>query len=1545
MEHSKRLALGLALVLACPTVAQEEESHAYFSISTQRTFAPGETPTVQMWGTGFDALEFRLYRVNDPVTFFQKLEEDHRFGGEPAPRAGGQQQTALEKVRSWKQRWRGRMKNLMRAQFTRDSRQSYHAWSAERAAAANNSTYANLQTYADVPVLNSQQLVAKWEQKHESANRWDSSNVAIPVKEKGLYLLEATDGKIQAYTVVSVTDIAAITKAAPGKLVTRVVRRDTGAPVPNCPIIVLTGEKKDKRVEGKTDANGVYEVAANDEIAQNRVVLARSGAEFAAVSVDGNQFANRASDRLMAYIYTERPVYRPGHTVYYRAILRDKQDRGYQVPPPTEYNVEVQDSEGNPVHRERKTSSPMGTLSGEFKLPATAPLGYYNVQIRAGDNMQSGGFQVEEYKKPEYEVRVTTKTPRMIQGGKIEATIDARYFYGEPVAKAKVTYVVHKSRYWLPYYMDDADENEGGDGDSRYADKEQLLEEKGELDADGKLTIEVPTVEAENDLTYRIEGRVTDAAGREITGAGFVVATVGPYFLRASADKYVYSPGDTIKVGVESRDYANKAVSGVAFTAELSEYNWRGKQNNTAIASANGVTAGNGSGTAELKIPARGGSFHITVTSKTPGGRTVKDQEYVWVSGSGADWSGARQERIEIVADRKSYSPGDTAKMLVIAGKPNAHLWVTVEGKTLYKSYYVTAKDGTVNVDVPITSDFVPNIFVSAVMVHGNQLAQGSKSLKVPPDAFKMSIELTPSKPQFKPGEAGVYTLLAKDSAGKPVSGEFSVGVVDEAIYAVRPEGTPDIVNHFYGKQWTRVNTDSSLSYHFHGEAGKRRLQLASIRPFRPRAQLKPDRLVEPKVRKAFPDTAFWSATVRTDAAGRAEVKLNYPDALTTWRTTVRGISADSKVGNTINKVIVRKNLLIRLSTPRFFRQGDTMTVTAIAQNFLPDEKQVRISLETKGLTLVDGGTKDLAVPSRGTATVDYKVKVNNVAEAVLLGKALTDEESDALELTIPVIPFGVKMSQARGGAISVGKTSEESEITFPDGIEPTSRMLDLSASPSAAGALFEALEYLTSFPYGCTEQTMSSFLPNVIVSKTVQSLGLKTTINEAVLQKQIRAGLDRLYHFHHEDGGWGWWESDESDPFMTAYVVAGLAQAKTAGVKIEEERLTNAVKWLRESEKLAKAKPDLRAYAAYASAIAGAPNAELTNELYGQRASLSPYALAFVGLTLEAAKDKRAAEIATALEARAKLSDLEAWWEASQDYLMDVDVDSSPEATAYALKFLARQKPDSALLPKAALYLVNHRNQGYYWNSTKQTAMVIYGLTEFVGRSGELKPNFTATVYVNDKAVLTKRFTAGDALLPATLHLTADQLSAGRNKIRVTREGDGRLYWSARGGYYSQAAKLANRGGHQLEVAREYFKMTPNKTGDKIVYDLEPVQPAGVKQGDVIAVKLTVTGDDWRYLMVEDPIPAGAEMIERDDLYEFRAKPTWWEAWYTKRELRDDRAVFFQTWWSRGANRFTYLMKIVNPGDFRVSPSRVEPMYQPQYFAAGEASSLEVTR
>ena len=150
----------------------------------------------------------------------------------------------------------------------------------------------------------------------------------------------------------------------------------------------------------------------------------------------------------------------------------------------------------------------------------------------------------------------------------------------------------------------------------------------------------------------------------------------------------------------------------------------------------------------------------------------------------------------------------------------------------------------------------------------------------------------------------------------------------------------------------------------------------------------------------------------------------------------------------------------------------------------------------------------------------------------MLLGKALTDEESDALELTLPVIPFGVKLSDARGRhRWATGRATAQADLTFPADACSRHRASCWSrVTPSVAGSIFGALEYLTTFPYGCVEQTMSSFLPNVVVSQAVQRTRAQDQHRSGRRwSKKIRAGLDRLYDFQHEDGGWGWWKTDES--------------------------------------------------------------------------------------------------------------------------------------------------------------------------------------------------------------------------------------------------------------------------------------------------------------------------------------------------------------------------------------------------------------------------------
>src|SRR5262249_55272742 len=151
-------------------------------------------------------------------------------------------------------------------------------------------------------------------------------------------------------------------------------------------------------------------------------------------------------------------------------------------------------------------------------------------------------------------------------------------------------------------------------------------------------------------------------------------------------------------------------------------------------------------------------------------------------------------------------------------------------------------------------------------------------------------------------------------------------------------------ISFFFGRDYNAVYTADSLTYYFNGEAGKRRMRLADLRPPSRLAQLKPERMVQPKVRKAFPDTAFWATDIVTDSNGRAHAKVEFPDSLTTWRAIARGVTPDTKVGASTLKTIVRKNLILRLAVPRFFVQGDEVVISALVHNYLTATKTARVS-------------------------------------------------------------------------------------------------------------------------------------------------------------------------------------------------------------------------------------------------------------------------------------------------------------------------------------------------------------------------------------------------------------------------------------------------------------------------------------------------------------------------------------------------------------------------------------------------------------------------
>ena len=723
----------LALFMPVCAVAQEGAVEPYFSLSSQQTYMPGEKPEVAVYSHNVKQLEFRVYRVNDPVKFFSQLQELHSFGGR-APALPKQPHTWLEKFHAWKHSVWAWIRDFVRAQFSVENRHEIRLWRLGETEQPKKQG-PQVENYAQVPVLNQQQVVSVWKWTSGTHQPWESQTVKVPVSDKGVYLVEATNGSLRAYTITVVTDIAIISKAAPGRLVSLVVDRKNGDPISGAEVKVWI----DQHVvaSGQSDAQGMLDAKIADEKPENVAVLVTHDDQFA-INTPGAWNLGSGPDRnLRGYTYTDRPVYRPGDTAHFKTIIRAENPSGYTLPQDRQVSLELRDPQTyQPIWNNTAKLNDYGSAHWEYTIPADAHLGTYYLSMQMGERYVEGSsFSVQDYKKPEYAVKVTAQTPRVLQGQPIKATIDARYYFGEPVANAKVKWVVHTSPYyppgrWSSEESDTGDTPDEGPSDEGQYDQggagEQEQENSGTLDADGKLQITLPTTVSKQrqDLTYRIEARVTDAGNREISGRGYAIATYGSFYLTAQPDAYVYSKGSTAKINVTAQDYDKKPVA-TPFKAEISRWNWQ-KRSGEVVSTTQGQTSADGKGQVDFVIP-DAGEFRVRVFANTPEHREVQDSAFLWAPGESAWWTGPAQENVQIVADKKSYAPGDTAQVLIVTGKDPASVLVTAEGNGLYSAQVIKSNGGSITVDVPIKPEYAPNFYVSATFIRGNKLYQGNQ--------------------------------------------------------------------------------------------------------------------------------------------------------------------------------------------------------------------------------------------------------------------------------------------------------------------------------------------------------------------------------------------------------------------------------------------------------------------------------------------------------------------------------------------------------------------------------------------------------------------------------------------------------------------------------------------------------------------------------------------------------------------------------------------------------------------------------------------------
>ena len=668
-------------------------------------------------------------------------------------------------------------------------------------------------------------------------------------------------------------------------------------------------------------------------------------------------------------------------------------------------------------------------------------------------------------------------------------------------------------------------------------------------------------------------------------------------------------------------------------------------------------------GEAQLRFsPDREGYYRISWMSREERTAPIRAETSVWVATNGTTELGYRHGGLEIILDEETFRVGQVAPVMLSISTSNRYILFSLEGEDLY-SYQLVHVTGTAKlIQVPIEARHVPNLFLSAAMVSDRQIFVDTKEVIVPPVEQFLNIAVETDREEYEPRQEGRITITTTDSQGHPVSAEIAVGTVDESVYAIQAEYAADLRQFFYGRKRQRlVQTTSSFqlkSYarlvedenrlidernrddapvdgagreYYQDAVGGARLEAAKSRsagqfsanapsPMSEAEGLPAETLIQGQmgenlnvqVRSDFRATDFWRSHLLTDGNGKAFLTMKFPDSLTSWRTTVRAVGKDGTVGQATGQVRTNQPLIVRLQAPRFFVVGDQVTISAVINNNTEEPLETQARLETDGLEIL-GLLRDgriiqdqigsVQVEAGGQERLSWIVRVQEAGQARLNVLAHADPYADAMEKTYLVHEHGIEkfISQA-------GKMRSE-DLTVHLDLPPRragSTSLSVQVTPSLAVTMLDALPYLIDYPYGCTEQTMSRFLPAAVTARTLQELGLSRDtilgrrfggiVQEYVskthpqgaedlsnLDEMVQQGLKRLYDFQHSDGGWGWWKEGESDHFMTAYVVWGLSLAREAGIEVQPTVITRAVQYLDQEIVEAETRYDLQAWMLHA--------------------------------------------------------------------------------------------------------------------------------------------------------------------------------------------------------------------------------------------------------------------------------------------------------------------------------------------------------------------------
>ncbi|HET8541435.1 MAG TPA: MG2 domain-containing protein [Anaeromyxobacter sp.] len=1266
---------------------------------------------------------------------------------------------------------------------------------------------------------------------------------------------------------------------------------------------------------------------------------------------------------LDAAVFTDRGAYRPGETVHLKLVAAGRPAGATAV-------VAVADARGQQVARTELRLDAFSAAATDVVLKEAAPVGVYAVDVAVGGQHAARTFRVEEYRVPTFRVAVEGGDWR--RGAEAAATISAAYLHGGSLDGRAVRWEVTRTPEpfapaGLPGFVFGLAET--------LASPATVVGREERLDGRGRLTVrfrpEHPS--GAGPMRYTVEAAVTDVDRQAYAGRfSRVVHPAAFYVGLRPPSRAILSAGETLEVPVVAVTPGGETLAGAEVRARLERVDWH-------------TTARLGGGGAEgpppqvqvlsrpvpvekaeclvttqaTPVPCRlalpeAGQYRVRVWAQDVEHQVVQAGFGVTVSGGNPiAWPRFDQDRIELVADRPSYAPGDVARLVVQTPFDSAHGLLTIERDGVLSSRAFRIRRDTPAIEVRVEPEWAPNVFASVVLVRGRVHDQkdatgfetgapafkmGYAKLTVEPRAQRLAVGVAPSRDVANPGQKVALAVTVRDDRGRPAAAQATVWVVDEAVLGLTGYRTPDPVAQLHAEKPLSVRTGESRLELPHAK----RSRLEQLFPAGDGGEADGPRAPPPDLLRAlFQSTAYWNPDVAVGADGTATVELTLPDNTTTYRVMAVAVDPRGRAGAAERRLVAKLPLMVQAVTPRFVHPGDELAVEALVFNGSGAAGEAEVTAELAGLAPQRVlAPQRLAVADGRTASARFPVKVTGKGAASVRFAVRLGAHRDRVEVKVPILEPGARRVLVASRTVS---GNEPVSLALPADRVPGTVKAEVVASTTALTELKDAVQYLMDYPNGCIEQTTSTAYPLVMLKDLLPEIGVE--VDPAELRKFTEAGIRRILSFQTTAGGLAYWPgSDEPHAFATAFGLTALVEGKKRGFDVPDQALSRMADYLEAALRKGDvtesiphggiADGDTRAFFVMTLGRLGRPQPAYLGLLWEKRDGLTAFGLSFLGI---AAAELPGASpltgpILAAVRRKATEEIEEAWY--SDGPKGGYSFDSPLRTHASALLAYAEGAPTSDLTGKLLTGLLKRRRGGL-WGNTQENVFGIMGVHALLGgRQGGGQGGASAELALE---VNGRRYD-GEALQKPSRRVRRLALAEDALGLAAGKEG-------------AATARLAGGGGKpviltvraELDLELNDRNRAPTRNGFTIARSYETLDGATldgapVPLGALVRVRLKVRSREAQnYVAIDDRLPAGleplnaalatTEKVAQGALSEAARRGL---ALLSYGELRDHRVAFYVDAMPAGDYEFAYVARAATAGRFLRPAARAEAMYRP---------------